>query len=98
MSVDARTRTHVHKHMHTRRAHTNTNMHTYAKMQGNINLYMHSNIAKYIEDLQELKHTRIHLLTDIYRYLHLHNCASAPKNACARTYTHYTCSLSQMHN
>ena len=40
------------------------------------------------EDIQINKHTRIHLLTDMYRYLHLHNCTNAPKKYMRVHHTH----------
>ncbi len=39
------------------------------------------------EDIRILKHPRIHLLIDTYRYLHLHNCTNAPTNYMC---THHT--------
>ena len=52
------------------------------------------------EDIWILKDIRIHLVTGMYNYLHLYNCASAPKKIHARTsHAHvYMLTLSQIHN
>ena len=67
-------------------------MHVHARMYTNIYTQEHTQTQTY-------KDTRIHLLTDMYRYLNLHNCANASKKYMRAHHTHmYTCSFSQMHN